>query len=888
MHRTRLALALAAIAAAALGVVLVLVLGRGLLSPRAVSTPTTARATGSRAQSPELDGEEPQASRDRSGRASSIAKNRSEIASASGSAPAVRPANSVSGRVVWPDGSPAAGCAIDFEIQKKGREGHGWFFVQTTSGDGITQADGTFELRALGRDLIALTARTTSPPGFAHMRDVEPGSTGIVLVLQSGRNVAGRAADEQGAPLDSFLVTATAIEEPRDVVAARGEKGAFLLGGLHDGTWEVRAESAGHSRASPQRLVLPGDAAPLDLLLPRCARISGRVQLPSGQPAANARIRSFRPYALGLDSPGGDASSGTRADPDGQFLLEDLDAGPQRVVASKNDFADNAPVAFELRPADDVRDVVLVLQRGGRLVGEVLDPAGYPLPGLPVVASSREAHVQRMVMSDEDGKFALDALPAGKYRVIAKPAPGELEDIERGAGIAEDAQTARDSARESSGGGEGSIDARRDSAGRDSAAKPSSDAKRWAAAELTLATKLSLERSATTEIFEGGVSHVTLGGPGLTEIRVHGTVAFGSRERRPFASCLVSFGRDDLDEGPQRFAVADDAGHYELFVDAEGRYALTVSDPGSTTPFGDGMRFMDRVEIGGDPDFEHDIVLPSASVSGRVLLPDGSPAEGVRVELGPEQHVAELSSSLSVGSRDTDVYGAFAFDGLQAGVYRLTAGSVRGRVAAGMAVVKNLVLEEDRGVDRLEIRLQAPARIEGTIAGPDGKPCAGAVVFVRDDTESRLAETYPPPTSDAGGRFAIEGLPPGAFRIGARTDGLVTLESQRIELRPGETSRVALELRAGTRLRVVVQEQDGRAVGASLRVTDDRGEVVGSAYPLTDGDRAEPPAPENGARIGPIPPGHYTITATNHGGASASREISVSGDEQLVTLKYGS
>jgi hypothetical protein len=85
----------------------------------------------------------------------------------------------------------------------------------------------------------------------------------------------------------------------------------------------------------------------------------------------------------------------------------------------------------------------------------------------------------------------------------------------------------------------------------------------------------------------------------------------------------------------------------------------------------------------------------------------------------------------------------------------------------------------------------------------------------------------------------------------------------------------------------VVHEEDGRPVGASLRVADERGQVVGSAYPLSNGDRGEPVTPETGARIGPIPPGRYTITATNHDGASASREISVSGEEQVVTLKYG-
>jgi hypothetical protein len=36
-----------------------------------------------------------------------------------------------------------------------------------------------------------------------------------------------------------------------------------------------------------------------------------------------------------------------------------------------------------------------------------------------------------------------------------------------------------------------------------------------------------------------------------------------------------------------------------------------------------------------------------------------------------------------------------------------------------------------------------------------------------------------------------------------------------------------------------------------------------------------------------LPPGRYKVTATNHDKQSVSQDVSVSGAEQVVTLKYG-
>jgi len=109
----------------------------------------------------------------------------------------------------------------------------------------------------------------------------------------------------------------------------------------------------------------------------------------------------------------------TMTQAEGAFLLENLDAGPQRIVASKDSLADSQASTVELHPGEHVQDLVLRLQCGGRIEGAVLDLAGRPLPGLPIAVSSAETGVDRTVLADEAGAFEVEALAAGYYRLVA-------------------------------------------------------------------------------------------------------------------------------------------------------------------------------------------------------------------------------------------------------------------------------------------------------------------------------------------------------------------------------------------------------------------------------------------------------------------------------------
>jgi len=787
---------------------------------------------------------------------------------------------SVTGRVLWPDQTPAAGARIEYRFAREEGAGSVRFF--SSESDQVTAAaDGAFEISGLGSQAITLTAsaevteegapatdaptlaagaspaagakgpkaveaagakdKKSKPTWKAYLENVAPGTRDLVITVRKGATVRGRAVDDLGAALEAFRIRAEPIdggqewERRQRAVNSNGSAGEFALEGLHEGEWDLVAEAKEHAPSTSRRIRFPAAEEEIVLVLPRAAKVSGIVVDRDGKPVPRSRATARQADAASRFNSWNRDDKAARCDAEGRFEIADAPPGPVKIVATAEGMAESAPLPLELAPGQIVADLSLVLRRPGRITGEILDDTGRPIPGRSVNANATEDQGYHNIKADDAGRFEIEGMSPGRYWVSSGPSEKEMADVTTD----EERQVA------------------------------------W--------TKF--QKQATVEVVEGETVHVVLGGAPKDGVKVHGTIYAGAaRDRTVPGVALWVFGSAMPDQSPVT-GTSDAEGKYAIVVPKAGEFSLSIMNQkrGTSTT----TRFTVPPE---KTEFEHDILLPGGRIGGRVIGMDGKPVARMQVSCAPEQMTAALSSEASYGNTTTDDAGAFVFDGLNEGTYRFEAGSQPWEDTPsekGKCVRGGVVLEKDGRIDDLELRLQPQCRVEGLVLGPDGQPVAGATVYARDESGNVL-QRWPPTSADASGRFKMDGLLPGKVTFAARTKRLASPESAPVKVRPEETTKVELSMRAGTRIRVIVHGNEGRTVGAFATIADASGRDVTMMYAYQEPSFFGEATPGEGQLIGPVPSGRYRVTATNHDRTSASEDVAVSGEEEVVvTIQLG-
>ncbi|MEW6745901.1 MAG: carboxypeptidase-like regulatory domain-containing protein [Planctomycetota bacterium] len=217
-------------------------------------------------------------------------------------------------------------------------------------------------------------------------------------------------------------------------------------------------------------------------------------------------------------------------------------------------------------------------------------------------------------------------------------------------------------------------------------------------------------------------------------------------------------------------------------------------------------------------------VEPAGSVRGRVITYDGGPAAGARVTLGlPLNPLMALTGEWTIPQRaetKSEADGSYSFAGVPAGRgYTLTA-SLEG-FAPGLTDGINVSPNE---VSHVSVQLAREAVLTGHISGPQGRPVAGARIEalplqgVLETARLHQLGIEWLTLSDENGRYRLDRLPAGSYRVQLVTVGLRTPESQTITLQPGDARGVSFALEKGLAVAGKVTDARGRPLGGA-RVT---------------------------------------------------------------------
>lgn len=230
------------------------------------------------------------------------------------------------------------------------------------------------------------------------------------------------------------------------------------------------------------------------------------------------------------------------------------------------------------------------------------------------------------------------------------------------------------------------------------------------------------------------------------------------------------------------------------------------------------------------------------AISGRVLLPDGSPAQGARVRAGADPKAIGIGfDPLGGGEATSDAQGRFRISGLSPGTFRVSA-ELRRESAAEREPGRQRPASFGAAVDGvraggepIELRLDPLAELEGRALDAEGRPLSAfsveATLAGSGGIFDLFAEKVRFSVEDAtDGSFRRDGLRPGAWKVVVRAPGHAPSAEVIVELPlPAGVPGPEFVLTPTAAVHGVVLSPSGAPVpGARVEVDLDLAERVGS------------------------------------------------------------
>ncbi|MES2462534.1 MAG: carboxypeptidase regulatory-like domain-containing protein [Armatimonadota bacterium] len=627
-------------------------------------------------------------------------------------------ADTVTGKVVGPDGKPVAGAKIFANFYSPTAAG------RLDSKTLISDVSGAFSL-----DVSPFPNQKEKNPAVAIVYAAAPGfglaqamltlnsGEGNTIRLEKGIAVRGKVVDSAGEPVAGVEVRLWSVY----LGGSRGSGSNYLW--LRDdfgldlkitaktdakGVWTMAdipatAVHANVALADPKYVQVAseipvGAANPKPLVALPAAVLVGKVVGSDGKPRAGINV-SARPENYGQ----GTGSARTAAD--GSYRIAGLPTGaftvwvnaPMRLVsgATKPSEEVAAPLRqVSITAGKETTVPNLVLLQGGLVEGSVTDAVdGKPLSGVTVsVMDSMGAYGDVISSSGPDGRFAL-RLPPGKHRLITSELEGYLSSTETG------------------------------------------------------------EENAV-----------------LVTIKDGETVPFSFRLARALTLSGVAQDASGNPVSGVDITVMEQGNPPKATTDSEGRWTLKGIRPGNLRLVGgnDYEVFAGNEVSLSLKDAPPPVVLKvkpfrPAPATGRVVTSDGKPVVGLTIQAQTKMSMGGGGYWFHSEERRTDNQGRFTLPAIRPENpdIELKFNKPGYKVASGGTVTR----QEDRFViaDTVLSALDAGRTLKGRVVDAAGKPVADAIVAVPD------AETGPGETrTTATGSFALAGVPESSQVLAAR------------------------------------------------------------------------------------------------------------------------
>lgn len=646
---------------------------------------------------------------------------------------------SVSGSLLWPDGTPAVGFVSVDDGNDFGSFGEGH----------KTAEDGSFTITGLEAETVTLRARATKTDEVlvkseltgkertkkqksswnAEAEGVAVGTTDLVLTLAPSLELVGTVIEEGAGPVETFRLIAFPVDDgpmsfdfTRQVAKAyKDAGGAFTLTGFSPGKWRVTASSKEFVDSDPLEVEIPADA-PVTLVLRRGATVSGVVVDASGAAVAGA--------AISWEVSGADSSFAFFEGPDeepesdanGRFLVSKIKPGVVSFGASAPGHAPSEKVSLEVFAGRETSGIVLTLQQGGTITGEVVDFEGRPAAGARVwVYCMSGADFHQNAQSDKEGRFEISGAPAGRFRAQA-----ELES--------------------------------------------------------------GLELGADVELVAGASAHVRLAPETKNVVRLFGRITLGGE---PIEGLRLSANQQDGSRSGAN-AETDEQGDYELQLPGGGAYRLSLHrwDMESRSS----RNWSVKLDVPETRELRRDFAIPIAHVRGRVTSSAGDPL--ARIEITARCEGAEGELALLHANTHTAADGTYEL-AVSPGAVRLSAGGARGGSGDSQwsEVRQELTLASGQERSGVDFVLPLGGRLTGRVRLSDGT-LAGQVSLRNAATGDWIGQ------SQDGGSFDFQGMTAGPLEIEAQGERGVSARPVAVTIVAGETCTVELELVPAVSVRV--------------------------------------------------------------------------------------